>query len=500
MDRRKFMVQAGKSALAVSLMNFLNCSKTSTGPTYPPNNNADDPKPSPATNNQYTPLVDSIPYSPAEYFTEKQVSNFVGNVIFYSKGNLYSLDLETIRQKGISGLESCFYEDDIFGSKVVTITDPQRRFMPNIFVFDSGRGKIVGRNLLKMYSREIFDTGKKVILNTLQVDLPSWKVENVERYPGFVYLGDWSFNDLKDLNTNLKRGSLAITTLCPNPWTAKAYGTLVTSGAVLEGIDSIVNMINSFTPLDLNKNTEIPIYYPSVNDTSSLILCLSSLSSARKNEEDIKYLLPTEIGNSWTFKCRGQTATMKITGTKKINGKNLLVIKNTDGIEEYYGFYRDALYYYGIHEPSIGGIFFEPAVKIGDSKVRIGKSYRTNSRIISDRYSNISGSMNETITCVDREKLIVSNTPYGDCFKMKEDYNLRITKDRQTESMDGINSQWYAKNIGKVRQISSGQSAELVRANIKSRSGKIIPSLEISSQKFFPTVSQKIVDSVHKLI
>jgi len=60
---------------------------------------------------------------------------------------------------------------------------------------------------------------------------------------------------------------------------------------------------------------------------------------------------------------------------------------------------------------------------------------------------------------------------------------------------------WYAKNVGKVKQIYHGKTVELVSAVVNSRnSSKTASASSLESSLQLPSVSQKIVEGIKKII
>jgi len=311
----------------------------------------------------------------------------------------YHIRLETEGGASISGLETIFYKDDIYKEGIFFITDPDRKYIPNIAippVSNIVSSKKLSENLsssgwdwhdVTMYLKSKFDNGKNLVVKKIEEGLPSWDYDKMCEHPGFVYLGDWSFSQLEQLNTNLSYANAIVSFAVPNPVTPEVAGILAATGEFFENIDFFIDQVNFLFPsLDLDKDKKYSIYQPPMGGPSGMVFSLTSYNYCKKEEEDIKYLLPTKIGNSWTFKSGWHTYTAEIERTKRINGKDLLVSKSTSGIKEYIGFLGDALYYYGIGDSSVGDILFDPPLKLGDNRVGVGKTYHPSSRIIAKNY------------------------------------------------------------------------------------------------------------------
>ncbi len=500
LNRREFLKRLGTSSLALPFL--IKCA-------------GDEPEPTPNPGG-YTPQVNFPPYFETEYFLEEGETNEMGVVWAYTDSGFRNIFCRNEKGESIKGLETIFYEDDISGEGMFFITDPEKKYMPNIDVsplFGTSSKENLSKNSLiqsssgpwnfvTMHFKEGFRAGGNIFVQEIEESLPSWNPENVCTLPGFIYLGDWSFNQLKRLNTNLNRSSVIISVVAPNLITPEIAAVLSGIGTVLDGIDFAIDGFNFLFPsLNIDKDKEYPMYQPPIGGPPGMILSLTSYNYCKNYEEDIKYLFPTEIGNSWTFKSGWNTYTSEIEGIKKINGRYLLVNRSTSGVREYIGFLRDTLCYYGIGDPDIGDILFDPPLKLGDNKVGVGKTYQTVSKIIAKNYPDISGSVDELISYVDRETVVVSNTPYGDCFKMREDFDLHMSGDGGFVSESETFHHWYAKNVGKVKQTYQGETAELVSAVINNQnSPQTFSTLSRESSLQLPSVSQKIVEGIKRVI
>jgi len=440
----------------------------------------------------YVPLVNDIPFKKLDYFIQKYTTNktFLGISSVFGKDRFYGLAVENQNSQILDGINVVIHEDGINNKMTALIDDPNRNYMPSLSLLHdtSGNYSPTSGSLNHNYSSSVNnvtlhpkETAKNMgnlFVKEISNSLPSWNSENIDAIPGMVYYGDWSFNNLKNLNTNLKRASLVLT-LIPEPTTsavgASSYGILSTTGEVIDYIDTGIDLINFFlsghSAFWLNKDKKFPIYQFSADEAFNDLVVSLSTRANRGNKIDVKNLIPTTIGSSWTFKSGGNSVKIEVEGERKINGKDLLVIKNNYGIEEYYGFYGNALQYYGFNDPGIGNIFFNPPVKIGDSEIILGKAYSTNnSRIISQNYPQISGSMNDTISYNDRETIVLpNNKPFGDCWKSRENFSMYLhnSENGRSVSSSGEATHWFAKNVGKTKTEFGGRIFYLDRFNIE---------------------------------
>ncbi len=457
----------------------------------------------------YIPDVNEPPYFDREYYVEEDTSTN-GRVGAYNRatGKIYSIFLEDKNHNLINGLEATFYDEEKFGEKIFFITDPQRRYIPNLISF-----REQSPHFLTMFHKNDVFMGLKnekgfgdFIIQAFDIDLPSWQIEKANDMPGYFYIGDWSFEDLKDLNTILKYGSLVISVLFPNPLTAAVYSVLNTTGSIINSADDLIDAANfaganSNINFNFDKEKTYSIYI-SPSEKQHLFLFPSYYRNA-KSSEDIKNLFPLQIGNSLEFTDGYGSYSLTVKGTKSVKGKDLISIVHADGTEEYFGFQNSKLRYYGLNHSVVGNIFFEPALVVGDSNVSIGKEYNGSSKIISEKYPKISGTLRENFYCEYRENLIVPAGPFGDCFKFKEyaKINLKNKDTGETFSDEGSFNHWYAKNIGKIRQEGGGSAYELVDAHVNGLSKKKSGLKSTNSSAIFLNpLSQKIVHAYKSLI
>lgn len=470
MKRRDFLKRASKTSVGICLTSpFILCG----------DKNPSSPEEFPSEDYYFRP----------EYVISKDVSNSAGNIGAQYNGNLYTLRLENKNHEPISGLESIFYAEEKYKTKAFFVKDPLKRYMPQVHTFSLGKGEF---NVLEMASSEdaLWQFVNGTFFDEVGTSMPSWDSNKVDDMPGRVYLGDWSFNDLKSLNTNLKTASMILTTVAPNPYSAAAYGFLSSTDLALDSIDYAINIINNFTGTKIDKDKDYSIYTPSIKDNTNLIVSLGK--NILRPTEDIRYLIPLEEGNSWTYRIGNSTGKTTINGTKKVNGEKCLVCKNANGIEEYLGFKGNMLNYYGMTVQGIGGIFFEPPVQMGDNEVRVGKKYNTHSKVSSTGNLNISGNVKDVLSFQKKETILASGTPFGDCYKVKEDFEMDLVSDGENIRESSQIHHWLSKNVGKVKIDYGDQVGELISANVNQRVQK--SSLNDSSNIFISPLTKKFID------
>lgn len=453
-NRRKFLKNLAYSGLEViTASNLLKCTKKNPV-TSDSNNPAGD-------GSNYVPLVDH-PFINRPFSGDIKDPAPNGEVNFYSEGNLYTLILQNQNGKPVTTPHVHLYEESIKKNKVFSVRTIFRSDLPTIHTISPLKKTISGNqtDTITVYNvgEELFGQGKDFVVKEIKKGLPSWNKEHINSLPTFLYIGDWSFNNLKQLNTNIKYSSalIGIINLAAG---LNVYAVTTKVGAVMDSIDGVIDEINNNTSIKIDKNKQYPFYQSLL--IPQLIVAVPPEWVDKTSDVDIKYLYPTDIGNKWSYKSGNNTVTREVVGTKNIRGKNLLVIKNTDGIEEYLGFYKDALYSYGFKEKTLDiTILANPAIKIGD-KVNKGKVYNTTSKIICEEYPKITGTVSEKIVYEDRVQLVIDNRPYGDCFKVRDETSVTISGEGKSVSESGTSIQYSLKDVGMLKKVADGKTIEI---------------------------------------
>jgi len=439
----------------------------------------------------YTPQVNSSPYPGPDYFSAGQVSDSIGNVSFAEGQRINNFFLEGVSHIPLQNLEATLYHEDK-GTGLLSVADPEGRFMPNL----KSVGNSSSTDFLRIYhhleSPQIsFGMFGRKILGAL----PSWDPEDVDDLPGHVYIGDWSFDDLRNFNNILKYGSLALTFI--NPGFSAAFALFSKTDFVLDRANDTILAMNTLHPeFEFRTNQEYSIYFP-IDDAPNLLFFPSSMRP-RNSIQDIKDLSPINKGNSWTFSDGRASSTSTVLGNKRVRGRNLVAIKSTGGIEEYFGFYGSSLFQHGFNFPGIGDIFYNPGIEMGDDRISLGKKYPFSSSIISSN-PNISGEIKGEAGWHDRINLRIDGTPYGDCFALKYSYAINFSNGSQNVADTFVEDRWFAKNVGPVQIRFKGETAELVDYNIVSRSGQSSNSLSLS-QEINPVSISPFSQSISELM
>jgi hypothetical protein len=252
-----------------------------------------------------------------------------------------------------------------------------------------------------------------------------------------------------------------ISLLAPNPISSSAFGVLSKTGVVLNGIDTVVDLINEESDFEIDKDRKFPIYKPTLN-TNNLTHLIFSLRDVKKSESyDIKELWPLQVGNwGWYtnqdfYQSGMELHKWEVESIEEINGK-----EHTRFFREhdlfYYGFKGNSLYYYGRRRygHGYGKVYdmLEVPMKIGDDKIKVGDVYEHETKIISDHYSkNIS--LHMKINWEEKGDLVDWGRPYGNCIKAKIESNSG-EDEYGVKELDKFNRptyRWYSKNLGMVK-------------------------------------------------
>lgn len=487
---------------------------------------------------EWNPEVNDEPYPRPDFSYAKDISDQRGNVSFSdeSDGKIYSYFFSDNSGNAISGIEAVLNKEYRFGEHTGALVarDSRGRFMPEVISLKDA-SKLVsmtryedsylrcsvlgGTNFCSLGQEADFflqgnNASPNIFIDNVIGPLPEYSAEKMDDLPGHVYLGDWSFESLKNLNTTLKYGSLAggvvltfLTGGAAAPVVAKTYAVFENTGRVLDLLDNVIDGINLVNRREhgdnlINKNQIYSIYTPLSGNPHMIFF--PQFMGSRSLEFDIKDLLPVNKGNSWTYSDGRQTATSRILGTRKIKGRNFFVARSADGLEEYFGYYGKELRYFGMNFPGIGNLFFDPAITIGDDKIRIGKRFQNNNvRLISEQHPEVSGDFSLGIIYGETENVKTrSNVPFGDCFHSKELWQINVSGPGGSESESFEAESWFAKGLGRVRLNFNGSQMDLVNSNLNSRmQGFTFPpfSAFYAETSKVPSFSRKIAEAYLKV-
>ncbi len=494
--RREFIKNIGILSAGICVSPYFGCGDKVDPQKDNGNSSSPSPNPDPISSFQkYNFNVNSPPNEKALFEIVSGVSDSEGVLRFSSSFGSDSFFVSnkwgTEKLPNIKG--TCFIHKTDKTKKIVYVEDENNKYFSD-FSFPLYGGTKSG-SIITM-NKIIDGLGiRGTWVKKLDESLPSWDWEKIDDRPGSIYLGDWTFDEIKNFNTTLKKGSLVITTVTPNPISAKAYAIFSASGQVLDGIDYAIDIINYVSPGTIDRNKTYAWYLP-ISPVPFVSIFEPAAGLIKYRAENIKDFFPSAIGNSWRYSLGDSLYELQIKGLRNVKGKNLFISKGVDGMEEYFGYYGDKLNHYGFNLSGIGDVFFDPPITFGDSDIAIGKTYASSSKVVCESYPDLTGNIQEVFSYEDREVIAPRNKPYGGCFKVKEQISLQVSRGGNTVSDNSTAYHWFAKNIGKVRSELNGSILELYDYDFQHlKNSEIIKELEINI-----SIASKVSEAIKKLI
>ncbi len=386
---------------------------------------------------------------------------------------------------------------------IVSAYDMENRYLPNVeFISKNASGKILGRREIELYLKDklnkAIEFGRNAFMKNIESALPNYDPEHIISLPGVVYQGDWSFNQVKNLNTLINESSTVLTFI-PGPHvpiTTKISIATEISGGWLDSIDEIIDMVNESTSLNIDKDYKFSWY---IVGGIHLIVPSELIDSIKRRNPRFGVLdfVPLESGNQWSYNSSEFGIARSTIETKTINDKKIISVRSSTGTASYYGYRNGELKLMGADHPNSGEFYFEPGVVIGDDSMRLGDVFETNSKVIYRNYPGVDVNIVGTNQLEKFEHVSVPAGEFGDCLKVREILNFNGRNRETGEDISFMDTaySWSAKNVGTVKSriegtgILSRQTSELQSAEIngtrlpKIIGGEIVPILiEASSE------------------
>ena len=393
----------------------------------------------------------------------------------------------------VNGLDLHLYKNprDLIGMA----TDPSERNTNGVLIF-SGRGasKITAQQSgiykLKMYAKQALEKGKNLLSKKLEDAIvaepgaaPQWNADHIINIPGVTYKGDWSFNQFVALNNSLKNSSANLAVIASDipiigPTTSEllTFINVATNGVgvIANYADELIDIVNRHTKLKIDKNYKLswyrlPILFPRLLPhlpTIGDILIPTELVDAWKKRNvrfDISEYLPFNPGNKWAYAIEvfGGLPIRSIeessVGTMDIKGKKVIVLSGSNdqgrSYREYYGYKDGELKVMGAYDNDIKDFYFEPGIILGDSTLRIGRSYNTKSNVVLPQFPNIKGTVSGTFDYDGLEHVSTRAGEFGDCLKVKETIELdllNISNNERIQTKEAV-YHWLARYVGQTK-------------------------------------------------
>lgn len=378
-------------------------------------------------------------------FTNGYGTKEVYPVLEASGGNLHSIG---------DRIKVDLYEND--HDTVIFASDTQNRYSAGILFSPRYASKPTAPTNIRLYSKEDMIARKELVMKNIESFVPDWDEDHVINIPGIVYRGDFSLDDLKVQNSLLNQTSTVLT-LIPGPQvpvTASISLATTVGSILLEAADGIASLIDEHTSVDMDKYTVFSWYnIPGVPAPILVPVELIEAYNRRNPNLDPKDFFPLTPGNSWNYTSRVKNFSEEVIGTKDINGKRVIVVKNSEGRSEYFGYRNGELKLMGADHPNTGEFYFEPGIVIGDNNLRIGKKYQGTSRVDMPKFPQLRTVITTGMDYLGSEQVSVHAGEFGDCLKSLETGEIIMT-DTNTGRNIVISERanhWLARNIGPVK-------------------------------------------------
>ncbi|MFH1325656.1 MAG: hypothetical protein ABIH49_02720 [archaeon] len=290
-SRRRFLGGTGRVLLGggiIYLINYLKGCLTGNGGGNGDGGNGggDD---NGVSYDDYIPDVDAQPPSEPAF---ENVEETTESLASYLSGNsqLYVAVFHSGDRRQISGLDAVLHSNP--NGAYAEVSDPTETYLPAVASLTSaGYIDVNGRhrngvprrsdvidliNYIEMFLSADFQVGDFVSVRQIEEALPNWNPEHVSDFPGIIYRGDWSLNQMRNLDILVNRGS-AVLTFFPPTAAGASYTYAVTSTIlnVFNFLEDIIDFVDPFVPWDLSQimNFEIPMYSVGI-DTTQIMLDL----------------------------------------------------------------------------------------------------------------------------------------------------------------------------------------------------------------------------------
>ena len=436
--------------------------------------------------------VDYPPYRELNYSLSDSSSSVTGQM-FFEPAPFDIFHVVNSNDQFISGISGKRSLNKLNDESLIYTFDSEKRYLPKGLYFDHKKKN----SQPFVHLTELINAltqGNGVFVDKLDEYLPSWDWEAVYERPGMLYLGDWTFEELKNFTGLAAETSSLVFMLFGNPGFAQAYATLSQAGEYFNLLEGGIDAINHFFPGAIDKNKRFSHYSPGLYQNAFLIAGHEIAGLIQNRQEDIKNFIPLNPGSYWNYKINGALHSAWILGTKEVKEKELIQFVDEGGIKNYLGFDGNSLKYYGFHDSSVGNVFINPPLTMGDDFIQVGKRYFTMSNLVFESNPELSGTIQELFEYQDRERIVAWNKPYGGCFKVLDsaDLVLKVNGEEITNSSKITN--WYSRNVGRVKSDYNGQISELfsyglfgdekkfsIEKNVNSFS--LVPSLVLETLK-----------------
>ena len=293
---------------------------------------------------------------------------------------------------------------------------------------------------------------------------PRWDKSKITRFP-VQYLGNYSFAQIKNLNTIL-RDTAALITIASAGLSLPATGPIVTVTAkaslVLNFADFILALVKNKYGIDFNRNRAFEIYHIQGTIAYFFIPTDQYYNGYTTDIKDYTSMISSPPARYWYIDQNGKRylATSNAYREKNVAIKDKALIGRSDGTNSTLlteGLNAGKLYLYDSQTFTYDPISrkwvlqekftYTPPILAGDTQFNTGKIYGTSYTVTATAGPNTGAKQSaiHKFEVLGRETVSVPTGTYTDCWKMKE---TLITAGRTLTQYH-----WLVKDIGPIRTL-----------------------------------------------
>ncbi len=457
------------------------------------------------------------PYSDLKFWTEKRKSDSASQAIMTSFGR----DIQPVKiyKKHYGGMTLPVGEGaDVFLSQdkvdrrrsLLSVFNYSDKFSELCFpmVLPPSKLKSAGNSPITMTlpAADDWDSSSGPIGGKLiNFPNPGWNPEKLDYYNDSIYIGDWSFSDLKDLvGFSARTAAFFIDVFGGSGAATTAMSYITVAGELFDKTDDLISVWNKLNPNHkIDKDKRFSLFLPSSELNSkayaTLILGEPVGSSLRNQEESIQDFIVTEPYFWAEFKnSSGETGTVKSVPLAKLKGEEVIKMTNDSNFTEYFGYNsKGDLCHVAEHYPDLGLIGYEDILPLYPARIKVGDKVNASSNIFLENYPEIKGQIDVTVQYLDREIVNIPDlSTFGSAFRVASNYVIRFTIDGETVGGNFNDTIWLAKNVGKIKQDFNGEVSYLHDSSVFNRleDGTKSARINENSSRGVSGLVKKIID------
>jgi hypothetical protein len=334
--------------------------------------------------------------------------------------------------KGIS-TEIKFYCDNK-GNVLISSLSPDMEYLPGFYLENDLVNRVNGSdgflNIINfLYNiNEYRDISAKFLDN-----IPSFDEDHLLSISGIKYMGNWSFNQARNLVEFLNYSSMILVPVFPGLAPISIATNILDN--LSEGVDYLIDFINSHSNFEIDKDEKFEFYSIPFLHTTFFLPRLPNW-----NTRNVRDYMRLDQGDWWVYTDGYNKVGMEVEGFKKINGINIPITRVVAGdqIAEVYQKFTDEVFLsiYGnclkMNDKEYEFIF-RPPIVMGDDRLGLNRTYP-------NYPTEINSGVRVKVDYV-WEGIDGVTVPYGrfdDCWKVEE------------KSEDNSIDRWFARGVGQV--------------------------------------------------